>query len=103
MSGMMPKSVMGGELRSWGEPRIQAFAVGRGHAPARSSRRAARRAVGRGYVPDALFAATRRGVLSTCRFAEITIKSFRAVTARATFLCLCKETWRKESSSRRAA
>src|SRR5690606_1862158 len=29
--------------------------------------------------------------------AEIKIKSFRAVTARATFLCLCKETWRKET------
>src|SRR3546814_7219825 len=28
------------------------------------------------------------------------IKSFRAVTARATFLCLCKETWRKESTPR---
>src|SRR5690606_6412364 len=25
------------------------------------------------------------------------IKGFRAVTARATFLCLCKETWRKET------
>src|SRR5690606_8520703 len=25
---------------------------------------------------------------------------FRAVTARATFLCLCKETWRKESTPR---
>src|SRR3546814_7272257 len=28
---------------------------------------------------------------------NINIKSFRAVTARATFLCLCKETWRKET------
>src|SRR5690606_19488460 len=28
------------------------------------------------------------------------IKGFRAVTARATFLCLCKETWRKESTPR---
>src|SRR3546814_11778763 len=28
------------------------------------------------------------------------IKSFRAVTARAPFLCLCKETWRKESTPR---
>src|SRR3546814_18076580 len=26
------------------------------------------------------------------------VKSSRAVTARATFLCLCKETWRKEST-----
>src|SRR3546814_7294043 len=25
------------------------------------------------------------------------IKSFRAVTARVTFLCVCKETWRKET------
>src|SRR5690606_34902495 len=31
---------------------------------------------------------------------ELWIKSFRAVTARATFLCLCKETWRKESTPR---
>src|SRR3546814_2191180 len=30
----------------------------------------------------------------------IKIKGFRAVTARATFLCLCKETWRKESTPR---
>src|SRR5690606_33705296 len=29
-------------------------------------------------------------------------KGFRAVTARATFLCLCKETWRKESTPRPA-
>src|SRR3546814_15363548 len=31
---------------------------------------------------------------------NINIKSFRAVTARATFLCLCKETWRQESTPR---
>src|SRR3546814_13107442 len=31
---------------------------------------------------------------------NINIKSFRAVTARATFLCLCKEAWRKESAPR---
>src|SRR3546814_2562249 len=31
---------------------------------------------------------------------RINIKGFRAVTARATFLCLCKETWRKESTPR---
>src|SRR3546814_13794259 len=30
----------------------------------------------------------------------IKIKGFRAVTARATFLCLCKETWRNESTHR---
>src|SRR3546814_13940932 len=30
----------------------------------------------------------------------IKVKGFRAVTARATFLCLCKETWRKESTPR---
>src|SRR5690606_7564000 len=57
-------------------------------------------AVGRGYAPDVLFAATYGWVLSTCHSAEIRIKSFRAVTARATFLCLCKETWRKESTPR---
>src|SRR3546814_14286181 len=28
---------------------------------------------------------------------NINIKSFRALTARATFLCVCKETWRKET------
>src|SRR5690606_41494761 len=100
MSGMMPKSVMGGELRSWGEPRIQAFAVGRGHAPARSSRRAARRAVGRGYVPDALFAATRRGVLSPCRFAELTVTTLRGGEAAATLLSLGQETSGKGSPSR---
>src|SRR5690606_26201154 len=33
-------------------------------------------------------------------FADIKIKGVRAVTARATFLCLCKETWRKESTPR---
>src|SRR5690606_7465797 len=31
---------------------------------------------------------------------RINIKSFRAVTARATFLCLCKETWREEGTPR---
>src|SRR5690606_24969830 len=36
-------------------------------------------------------------VLTRCSFADIKIKGFRAVTARATFLCLCKETWRKET------
>src|SRR5690606_19909593 len=68
-------------------------------ATPRRTLRAARSAVGRGYAPDALFAATRRAL---CRSgsAEIRIKSFRAVTARATFLCLCKETWRKESTPR---
>src|SRR5690606_28466806 len=39
-------------------------------------------------------------VLTRRSFADIRIKSFRAVTARATFLCLCKETWRKESTPR---
>src|SRR3546814_11301719 len=34
---------------------------------------------------------------------RIRIKSFRAVTARATFLGLCKETWRKESTPRLCA
>src|SRR3546814_14894462 len=34
---------------------------------------------------------------SPARQQRIQIKSFRAVTARATFLCLCKETWRKET------
>src|SRR3546814_3973540 len=33
-------------------------------------------------------------------FDDSNIKSFRAVPARATFLCLCKETWRKESTHR---
>src|SRR5690606_17826868 len=41
-------------------------------------------------------------VLTRRSFADIKIKSFRAVTARATFLCLCKETWRKESTPRPA-
>src|SRR5690606_27513501 len=36
-------------------------------------------------------------VLTRRSFADIKIKGFRAVTARATFLCLCKETWRKET------
>src|SRR5690606_30620947 len=36
-------------------------------------------------------------VLTRRSSADIKIKSFRAVTARATFLCLCKETWRKET------
>src|SRR5690606_5692990 len=36
-------------------------------------------------------------VLTRRSFADIKIQSFRAVTARATFLCLCKETWRKET------
>src|SRR3546814_7740438 len=31
---------------------------------------------------------------------DVNIKGFRAATARATFLCLCKETWRKESTPR---
>src|SRR5690606_25336653 len=39
-------------------------------------------------------------VLTRRSSADIKIKSFRAVTARATFLCLCKETWRKESTPR---
>src|SRR5690606_32325335 len=39
-------------------------------------------------------------VLTRRSFADIKIKSFRAVTARATYLCLCKETWRKESTPR---
>src|SRR5690606_8135442 len=39
-------------------------------------------------------------VLTRRSFADIKIKGFRAVTARATFLCLCKETWRKESTPR---
>src|SRR5690606_15310674 len=37
-------------------------------------------------------------VLTRRSFADIKIQSFRAVTARATFLCLCKENWRKEST-----
>src|SRR5690606_34743556 len=41
-------------------------------------------------------------VLARRPFADIKIKGFRAVTARATFLCLCKETWRKESTPRPA-
>src|SRR5690606_34370143 len=41
-------------------------------------------------------------VLTRRSFADIKIKSFRAVTARATFLCLCKETWRNESTPRPA-
>src|SRR3546814_496141 len=36
-------------------------------------------------------------LLFSCPATGIKIKSFRAVTARATFLCLCKETWRKET------
>src|SRR5690606_23496146 len=36
-------------------------------------------------------------VLTRRSSADIKIKSFRAVMARATFLCLCKETWRKET------
>src|SRR5690606_16053161 len=39
-------------------------------------------------------------VLTRRSFANIRIKSFRAVTARATFLCLCKETRRKEHTPR---
>src|SRR3546814_10204574 len=35
--------------------------------------------------------------LFLCGNSRIKIKGFRAVTARATFLCLCKETWRKET------
>src|SRR3546814_14307512 len=49
---------------------------------------------------DTLFPYTtlfRSLLLFSCPATGIKIKSFRAVTARATFLCLCKETWRKET------